>query len=190
MQPRFWVQRCAATSAYRDRETGNVVQILQGVGRAQIHIVFFLRIETTQARPPRCVSRTHCGNLVFLAPDLHPVAVERNEILDAGDRLERLLVAPSHVVRARVAHTERPVGGVSLVRSAAGMSRAAQEVDPDLVSREVENWCVPDLEHDHGVGCVDDCCAREYHAYVPYGGLKRYWKAGSGVKSGRRASVA
>jgi hypothetical protein len=33
--------------------------------------------------------------------------------------LQGLLVAPGRIVRNRVAHTERPVGGVSLVRSVA-----------------------------------------------------------------------
>ena len=73
----------------------------------------------------RQVAEQYLTCLAFVAADLHSVAVKGNEILNAGNRLKGVLVAPGHVVFTRVAHTERPVGGVSLVRSVAGMIGAA-----------------------------------------------------------------
>jgi len=105
-----------------------VIQLPSEVGRVpeERALKILARAMIYEFAPDR-IAVDLCGALylVFLAPDLHPVAVERNEILDAGDRIEGMLVAPRHVVRARVAHTERPVGGVSLVRSVAGMIGAA-----------------------------------------------------------------
>ena len=129
-------------------------------------------------------------DLVFLVPGIHPVAIERNEVLDAGDWFWGLLVAPSNVIRKCVAHTERPVGGVSLVRSVGRMGRAAQEVHSDLVSLEVVDRRMAVLEHDHCAGRIDDSCFREHYANVLVGRLKRHWIAWPAVESGRRSGVA
>ena len=106
--------------------------------------------------------------LILFKPVVDAVPVKRTVILQVDRRhfIERRLIGPDGIFGCLAAGLDCPVGGVPLVLTMTGVTGRMQNIEPDVLHREVIDWQVVHLIHQHHVRRVRDPLPAEFYAHA------------------------
>jgi hypothetical protein len=112
------------------------------------------------------ITDVHDRDLVLLEPLVHLVPVEREIPGDRRRVLDRLWITPDGVLGHAIADPYRPVAGIALERTVAGVLGGLENVGSHLVLGEIEHRQMAVLVQKLGVTAVDDRLVGEPRAHA------------------------
>jgi hypothetical protein len=83
---------------------------------------------------------------ILFVPAVHPVPIERDEILDRCHLVKGIGIAPDRVFGHLVAGCDRPIGGCAFIGAEGVMIRRGHQIETHIGAREVVDRQMPCLE--------------------------------------------